>query len=1009
MDRRQVLPRAEQHPLQQPLISHQGMDDEGFEIIGRASVGSFANESADKSVLSPSGSKSLHRDMVGTLTTPMSDVSQVPYSPPRNGTPIPETYHHAVPNEPTLAFDVVRLQTPSTPSPPIAEDLGKIDLSAERDAEEALELSAEPVLGKAYSTVISSSNRPVGHRSSPSLRHIVFSRTTSTSRISSPKSEPEDFNSSIDSFVKITGHEGDSTADGAHVLYSPSQNKLGVSRSSSFADDSDIATAEGKEQATMGPGRQRHENPISHLATPPESLNPANTSPLPETSILPFETSSGVPSPLSFLASVPDPTAHSAGGSPHDLSRSYDSALDPNNLKYWWDAGVRDGDPVGTPSSRDSPPFRHQEHSRHSRHQEHVRGGAQHGISSEKHTDQLSAMPSHAFAESGTQHDIEIVSKSDSDESVEQGREIAPSFSNGMLSMRRTAGGQALLKIEEGDEEKEDGEDATGGSLSWLEPLEVLLQDAPNSDSNDEPQSIRSLPFDASSGMDVGILSPEKEEVERVPTPSIAASVDPSDLHISHEIKPWDPLVNGTYVTFKFLLFILANTLRCQPQQLPYHPITSYIAKFAMIPETDLRRLFSNELSYAAVSDYHLTHHELFLWYKQIFRTTQPSSGNFQTVICALIQIGLEHPVQSMEYTVQKLQSNPNIICLLSPGGCAVHNQPEDDQEFEAQNRPHTSYGNHHTSHSRDLRRESKEIVVELDTFAFREPSTFLAQYNIKEDLDLSSSSESSSHLSTNDTAAAACTRDSAANTQDDFNANDYNSSRFHSASGENESSNEAKITGVRRDKGKARARMDLAFQSHEPYNATGDASSTMHVIPVTHSLAPTSSSVEKSIIAELMFSDSKWNVFNRVLGLLSHSLQVPWNEVLETPRCVYSLVHDAGVSVENFQKWVISAEGEEKAEQEQSKVEPNCRPWRATTDIEGRWNGESLLAATRAVIRNLRTHLESPSGNYLAPEARDELKEFVRVQELQIGSSSKDWQGDEAMDILQTAQLMIG
>jgi hypothetical protein len=44
-----------------------------------------------------------------------------------------------------------------------------------------------------------------------------------------------------------------------------------------------------------------------------------------------------------------------------------------------------------------------------------------------------------------------------------------------------------------------------------------------------------------------------------------------------------------------------------------------------------------------------------------------------------------------------------------------------------------------------------------------------------------------------------------------------------------------------------------------------------------------------------------------------------------------------------------------------------------------------------------------------LAPESKEELKEFVRVQELQIGSSSKDWQGDEAMDVLQSAQLMMG
>lgn len=56
----------------------------------------------------------------------------------------------------------------------------------------------------------------------------------------------------------------------------------------------------------------------------------------------------------------------------------------------------------------------------------------------------------------------------------------------------------------------------------------------------------------------------------------------------------------------------------------------------------------------------------------------------------------------------------------------------------------------------------------------------------------------------------------------------------------------------------------------------------------------------------------------------------------------------------------------------------------------------------------HLKTHLNSPFGNYLAREARDELKEFVRVQEYQIGSSNKDWQGQEALDTLQTARSMM-
>jgi hypothetical protein len=67
-----------------------------------------------------------------------------------------------------------------------------------------------------------------------------------------------------------------------------------------------------------------------------------------------------------------------------------------------------------------------------------------------------------------------------------------------------------------------------------------------------------------------------------------------------------------------------------------------------------------------------------------------------------------------------------------------------------------------------------------------------------------------------------------------------------------------------------------------------------------------------------------------------------------------------------------------------------------------------SVGVAARQAIQNLKTHLESPYGNYLAPEARDELKEFVRVQEYQIGPSAKAWEGQEALDTLQTAQVMM-
>lgn len=63
---------------------------------------------------------------------------------------------------------------------------------------------------------------------------------------------------------------------------------------------------------------------------------------------------------------------------------------------------------------------------------------------------------------------------------------------------------------------------------------------------------------------------------------------------------------------------------------------------------------------------------------------------------------------------------------------------------------------------------------------------------------------------------------------------------------------------------------------------------------------------------------------------------------------------------------------------------------------------------AARQAIQNLKTHLESPYGSYLAPDARNELQEFVRVQEYQIGPSAKAWEGQEALNALHTAQVMM-
>jgi hypothetical protein len=84
-------------------------------------------------------------------------------------------------------------------------------------------------------------------------------------------------------------------------------------------------------------------------------------------------------------------------------------------------------------------------------------------------------------------------------------------------------------------------------------------------------------------------------------------------FYLQHDLQPWDPVVAGTYVTFKFLLLMVANQLRCYPQDLPPHPIVHYLAKASLLPENDLRRLLKQELSYGPVNGQHISWHELFL------------------------------------------------------------------------------------------------------------------------------------------------------------------------------------------------------------------------------------------------------------------------------------------------------------------------------------------------------------------------------------------------------------
>ncbi|KAJ9124303.1 hypothetical protein QFC22_001103 [Naganishia vaughanmartiniae] len=582
--------------------------NEDFEIIDRSALDSSANELADQSVLSPRGSKNLPKDMIGALATSMSSALQLPINPPRKDTPILPTYRHG--GSPPM--NSVRLETPS---PLAAQEHGRIESTAETETGEALSATTEPVLGKAHTTVIESSNRPVGHRSSPSLRHIVFSsRTTSTPGVYPSKEGQEDNNSSTESFVKILPPEGSPDRAGGSVATFASRDRgtsysQGTARQSDPHDDSELAATLEAEDLTIGRGRSADRQATTHPL--PEDLPRTPDSDMassPESSVFVHGILPAISSPsLSFL--IDSRSTTSSVASSDNLARSYNSAEDPNNLKYWWEAGIRDGDPVGSPLHRYSPP---------SRQSSNALGNESRGISSPASIDQIARMSTSQAIAQAQEHDCrdqaisqdstivrplpvrreskpdagQQMSKSDSDESVEQGRELKYTLSDDVLFKGKTTVENALLEMPSGEagvaRDEADGVDATGGPTPWLEPLGMLLHEAPD------------LQVDVS-------LSGR----------SLNANVS-SDFHScgskQYELRPWDPMVNGAYITFKFLLYLLANTLRCQPNQLPYLPITSYIAKFAMVPELDLRRLFSNELSYAVVADHHLTHHELFLY-----------------------------------------------------------------------------------------------------------------------------------------------------------------------------------------------------------------------------------------------------------------------------------------------------------------------------------------------------------------------------------------------------------
>lgn len=336
------------------LVPHQGSAG-GREEAAKmeAKDGPEAGRKSPKpSMLSRSGSKSLISDMVVALPEPstpaIEHLSPVVSQPPRKGTPIPfqDARTSQLLATPSSSSDLLYLgiPLPTTPDP-----ASSTSLSGAQD----LKFDETPTSGlaKAYSTVLASTNIPIGHQSAGSLRHVVLSRTTSSSAVSSVNASGN-MNSSQDSFVHV------SDIDFNPVI--------------KHHDDIETSTESDKpaqeSRAVVGSGDQ---NPVESDATERQfaTVKPAPIKPrskvanaiLKSSSIL--ETNKRSSTDISHCQEDLDPESPWVPSLPHspqvsghetseDLAQSYDSAQDPNNLKSWWEAGVRDGDPVGTPQSR---------------------------------------------------------------------------------------------------------------------------------------------------------------------------------------------------------------------------------------------------------------------------------------------------------------------------------------------------------------------------------------------------------------------------------------------------------------------------------------------------------------------------------------------------------------------------------------------------------------------------------------------------------------------------------
>jgi hypothetical protein len=303
------------------------------------------------SVLSRSGSKTLTSDMVVALTGQTDFAPDVHEQhslaagvPPSKGTPMP--FSHSSPSSslplPASPYQQTHLDIPVRPTP----DHASSPLQA---AAEEGNFDETPTAGldKAYATVLSSANMPIGHQSSGSLRHVVLSRTTSSSAVSSINA-PGNINSSQESFVHVSDVEFSPVIkDSDDLDASNTPNKVG--KDSRAVGDSAVLNPRGSDAggdfATVKAATIKPRSKVVNAIL--ESSSNTETQQTPSTDIRHAQQESGPDSP--WIPSLPHSPQHPGAQSVEDLAQSYDSAQDPNNLKFWWEAGVRDGDPVGTP------------------------------------------------------------------------------------------------------------------------------------------------------------------------------------------------------------------------------------------------------------------------------------------------------------------------------------------------------------------------------------------------------------------------------------------------------------------------------------------------------------------------------------------------------------------------------------------------------------------------------------------------------------------------------------